>query len=70
MDTLKIANTLQNAGFERKQSETLAELFKKESAKKRLIRLEILSIATIAFGAVAFGYLVSLLNTIYFKNLV
>lgn len=67
MDTLKIANTLQNAVFERKQSETLAKLLKKELAKKRLIRLEILSIAIIAFGAVAFGYLVSLLNTITSK---
>ena len=67
MDTLIVAKTLKKAGFNDKQSEVLASLFKDHATEKRLIRLEIISIAILGFGTAAFGYVISLLNTIVSK---
>lgn len=57
MDALKISDILQESGFEIKQANALAKLFKEEAIEKRLTRLEVLPASILAFGGAGFSYL-------------
>ena len=71
MNTLKITNTLIEAGLERKPAEAIAQIVddkNQELATKKDIKdLRWLIVAGFTIMGVGFGYVISILNTIIGK---